>query len=117
MAKQDGGTTTSSGRTSPQTGDLIDNKVDLDNQDMINNGENMTNNAALDNDAINTNNAMDNAATNVSPHQDLPLRNRQHIPAPDRQVQQSQSTAAVVQRNPIQNPQEPPPKQIALTAR
>ena len=72
---------------------------------MINNGETVTNNAVLDNDVINTNNAMDNAATNFSPHQDLPPRNRQHRPAPDRQVQQSQSLAVVVQRNPIQNPQ------------
>ena len=39
---------------------------------MINNSKNVTHNAALDNDATNTNTAMADAATDLSPHQDLP---------------------------------------------
>ena len=59
-------------QTGTQTGNLIDNEVVLHNQDMINNSENVTHNAALDNDATNTNTTMANAATDFLPHQDLP---------------------------------------------
>ena len=47
---------------------------------------------------------MDNTATDFLPQQHIPPQNRKHRPAPDRQVQQSQSPAADVQRNPIHNP-------------
>ena len=82
---------------------LLDNEVVLVNQDMINNGENVTNNAARDNDVVNNSNDMDNATAVFPPLQNLPPRNREH--RPNRQVQQSQSPAVVVQHNSIQNPQ------------
>ena len=75
---------------------------------MINYGENMTSAAALDIDVTNKSNAIDNIAANFLPQQHIPPQNRQHRPAPERQVQQLQSPVVDVQSNPIHNPLRPP---------
>ena len=66
---------------------------------MINNGEIVTSTAALD-----SSNAMGSTSADFLPQQHIPPQNFQHRPAPDRQVQQSQSPAVDVQCNSIQNP-------------
>ena len=67
MAQPDGNTTTAPGQPGTQTGDLGENKVNLINQGMINNGENVTSTAALDRDVINNSNGMDNTAADFLP--------------------------------------------------
>ena len=70
---------------------------------MINNGEIVTRNAALVRDVINNTNVMDNTAADFLPQQYILPQHRHDRPAPDKQVQQSQSQAVDVQRNSIQN--------------
>ena len=101
MAQQDGSTATVPGQPGTQIGDLGHNEVILASQDMINNGENVIRNAALDSDVINNSNAMDSTAADFLPQQHIPPQKWQHRTAPDRQVQQSQSLAVDVQRNSI----------------
>ena len=72
MAQQDGSTTTAPGQTGTQTGALIDNEFVLVNQDMINNGEIVTSNAAFDSDVINNSNVMDNTAADFLHQQHIP---------------------------------------------
>ena len=50
----------------------------------MNNGENMSSNAALDSDVINNSNAMDNTAADFLPQQHIPPQHWQDRPAPDR---------------------------------
>ena len=108
MAQQDGSTTTTRGQPVPQTGDHEDNEVNLVNQDVIHNGEIVTSTAALDRDVIDNSNVMDNTAADFLPQQYISSQHRPDRPAPDRGLQQSQSQAADVQRNPIHNPLRTP---------
>ena len=108
MAQQNGSTTTAPGQPGTQTSDLGDNEAVLVNQDMINNGAIVTSTAALDSDIINNSNAMNNTAADFLPQQYIPPQHRHDRPAPDRQVQQSQSQVVDVQRNSIQNPMRTP---------
>ena len=64
MAQQNRSTTTAPGKPGTETGDLGDNEVILASQAMINNGEIVTNTAALDRDVINNSNVLDNTAAN-----------------------------------------------------
>ena len=72
MAQQDGSTTTPPGQPGTQTGDFRDHEAVLVNHDMINNGANVTSNAALDSDVINNSNAMDNTVVDFLPQQLIP---------------------------------------------
>ena len=108
MAQQDGSTATTRGQPAPQTEDHEDNEVNLVNQDIINSGDIVTSTAALDRDVINNSNVMDITAADFLPRQCRPPQQQHDASTPDRRVQQSQSQAVDVQRNPIQNPLRTP---------
>ena len=108
MAQQDGSMATTRGQPAPQTEDHEDNELNLVNQDIINSGDIVTSTADLDRDVINNSNVMDITAANFLPRQCRPPQQQQDASTPDRRVQQSQSQAVDVQRNPIQNPLSTP---------